>query len=188
MKTQKRWLCVLALLLLAAGCAGTEEEKTTQETFALSDFSADTLSGGSFTPAELQAKDVTIVNFWSLLCAPCIQEMPDLAAFEKNLPENVRLVTVCLDGAGSEEAVTEILQTAAYQGVTLLRGEGDYETLCRSIRYTPTTLFLDAQGKLVGKTLIGTQNDLAKTYLSVVNQVLKDQGKTEITLSSAESR
>ena len=64
----------------------------------LASFTAGTLDGGTFTQDDIMDKDVTVINFWALSCGPCIVEMPDLAEFAGALPDNVQLVTVCLDG------------------------------------------------------------------------------------------
>ena len=105
-------------------------------------FTAATLDGGSFSQEDIAAKDVTVINFWSLMCGPCVEEMPDLAAFAKVLPDNVQVVTVCLDGTGDEESAKGILSEAGYEGVTLLSGDGDFKGLCDNIQYTPTTVLV----------------------------------------------
>lgn len=127
---------------------------------------------------------MTIINFWSLMCGPCIDEMPDLAAFSKALPDNVQMVTVCLDGTGDEAYVESILIEAGYEGVTLLSGDGDFQGVCDHIQYTPTTVIVDAEGNLVGDAVIGSQEDFSGTFLTAVNAALKASGKAEITLET----
>ena len=113
------------------------------ESPALAAFTAETLDGGTYTQDDLAAKDVTVMNFWSLTCGPCIQEMPELAAFAKALPDNVQVVTVCLDGLSDKASAGSILQEAGFEGVTLLSADGDLLALCSEIMYTPTTVFID---------------------------------------------
>ena len=149
---------------------------------SLKSFSAGTLDGGSFTQDDIAAKDVTVINFWSLTCGPCIVEMPDLAAFAKALPDNVQVVTVCLDGRGNEDIAESILAEAGFEGATLISGDGDLITLCGNLQYTPTTLIVDSEGGLVGNAIIGGQKDLSKTLLAAVNGALKMSGKAEISL------
>lgn len=151
---------------------------------SLAHFTAGTLDGGSFTQDDIGAKDVTVVNFWALSCGPCIVEMPDLAEFAGALPDNVQLVTVCLDGSGSEEAVREVLDRAGFQGITIIAGDGDLGALANNLMYTPTTVFADSEGSLVGSAVIGRQADLSEAYLEGVNRVLKAEGKDEISLES----
>lgn len=159
------------------------EQGTAAALGSLQSFSAGTLDGGVFTQDDIAARDVTVVNFWSLTCGPCIAEMPDLAAFAGTLPENVQLITVCLDGSGNEETAGQVLQEAGFTGITLISGDGDLAALCGNLMYTPTTLFADAEGNLVGDAIIGRQEDLAGTFLAAVNAVLRAGGKAEISLA-----
>lgn len=196
-------LCgALAVCALAAGCSGEKETDspvqdtqpvqsgeeaaagTASELGCLRSFSAGTLDGGSFTQEDIAAKDVTVINFWALTCGPCIVEMPDLAAFAGALPDNVQLLTVCLDGNGNEEAVREVLDGAGFEGVTLISGDGDLAALAASLMYTPTTVLVDAEGNLVGDAIIGRQEALSETYLAAVNAALSAGGKAEISLAS----
>lgn len=194
-------LCAaLAVCALAAGCSGEKETDspdtqpvqsgeevaagTASELGCLGSFSAGTLDGGSFTQEDIAAKDVTVINFWALTCGPCIVEMPDLAAFAGALPDNVQLLTVCLDGNGNEEAVREVLDGAGFEGVTLISGDGDLAALAASLMYTPTTVLVDAEGNLVGDAIIGRQEALSETYLAAVNAALAAGGKAEISLAS----
>ncbi len=146
----------------------------------LNNFTADTLEEGAFTQENFADKDVTAINFWSLFCGPCIAEMPDIAVFEKTLPDNVQLITVCLDGEEDRERTKAILEEAGFEGVTLLNGDGDYQKLFGEIQYTPTTVFVDKDGNMMGNTLIGGQEDLAQSYGACINSVLKSLGKEEI--------
>lgn len=167
---------VLAVGILASGCSSSPSGRQ------LSSFRAVTLDGGTFTEADIAAKDVTIINFWGTFCSPCIAEMPDLAAFAKALPDNVQLITVCIDAAGSAQAAQALLDQAGYEGVTLVGGDGDFQTVLEEIQAVPTTIFLDAKGNQVGSEILGSQADLSGTFLTAVNQVLKAGGKAEISL------
>lgn len=207
--SEMNWKRVGALLLggalalgLLAGCGGegqpsetprpsaaavettpdAAEEGTASALGSLASFTAGTLEGGIFTQDDIAEKDVTVINFWALTCGPCIAEMPDLAEFEKALPDNVQLITVCLDGYGNEEFAGSVLEEAGYEGVTLISGDGDLANLCRNLMYTPTTVFVDSEGNLAGDALIGGQEDLSGAFLEAVNQVLTAGGKDEISL------
>lgn len=196
-------LCAaLAIGMLVTGCSGEKTPpvsssepvqnenggSTSTGTAAglgsMKSFTAATLDGGSFTQDDIAGKDITVVNYWSLMCGPCIAEMPDLAAFEKALPDNVRLVTVCLDGEGAEDIVTSVLSEAGYEGTTLLSGDGDYLEIWKNLQYTPTTVLVDSEGNLVGDAIIGGQEDLSGTFLAAVNAALKAGGKEEISLET----
>lgn len=191
---------VLALALLT-GCGGkqasdssTEDQTVPNEPAgkegaaalgSLASFSAGTLDGGTFTQEDIAAKDVTVLNFWALTCPPCIAEMPEIADFEKALPDNVAMLTVCLDGYGNEDSVKEVLENAGFEGVTLITGDGDLLDLANNLMYTPTTVLADSQGALVGEAIIGGQADLSAAYLEAVNQALEAGGKDAISLEDA---
>lgn len=195
-------LAVLTACLLAVSCSAdapapstsssaiqapppsesASEENTAAKLGSLCSFTAGTLDGGSFGPEDLAEKDITVVNFWATFCGPCIAEMPDLAAFAEALPDNVGLITVCLDGAGEPEAVQKLLDDAGYTGTTILTGDGDLGALAGMIVYIPTTVLADSDGNLVGDPIIGGQQDLSATYLAAVNSALKAAGRAEISL------
>lgn len=166
------------------GGEAPREAEEDAELGSLSSFTAGTLDGGTFTQDDVAARDVTIVNFWALTCPPCIAEMPELAAYAAALPDNVQLITVCLDAYGNEEYTAQILEKAGYGGVTIISGNGDLAALCGSLMYTPTTVFADSAGSLVGDPIIGGQEDLFESYTAAVNQVLDAGGKDVISVES----
>ena len=146
----------------------------------LQSFAAKALDGGTFTNEDFAEKDVTIINFWATFCGPCLAEMPDIAEFEKSLPDNVQLITVCLDGEGDTEGVESILNDAGYKGITLLSGDGDFEQVCGQILYIPTTIIVDQNGNMLGDAIVGGQVDLEETYKTAINNALLSMGKAEI--------
>lgn len=57
--------------------------------------------------------------------------------------------------------------------------------LAGNLMYTPTTVFADSHGALVGEAMIGGPADLSAAYLEAVNQTLAAGGKDEISLEDA---
>ena len=171
---------LLLLVLAVTGCSGAGT--TTQGSQTLESFTAQTLDGGTFTEDDIAAKDLTVMNFWMTTCRPCINEMPDIAEFEKALPENVQLVTVCLFGEEDTREVQGVVDATGYTGTTLLSGDGDFQTLCDAIQATPTTVFVNSEGKIVGDPIIGAQEDFSDTMLEAMNTILTDEGKAAIEL------
>lgn len=194
MKRRKWLLPALGALFLAGIFMGCSEEKeafktdssekasvqSVQKPYVLKSFEAEMLDGGIFTQENLAKKDITVLNFWALTCGPCISEMPDLAEFEKTMPDNVQVLTVCLDGRGDKARTEEILVAAGFEGGTLISGNGDFLKIAGAIQYTPTTLIVDADGNIVGDAIIGGQENLEKVFTEAVNQALKKMGKAQI--------
>lgn len=173
----KKLLSLFLALILLAGCSSGEGSGSAA-------FTADTLDGGTFTQKDIAAKDLTVINFWGTFCTPCIQEMPDLAAFEKVLPDNVQLITICVDAAGNEETAKELLNQAGYQGITLTAGDEGFQKMLEGVQAVPTTIFVGPDGRQVGEEILGRQPDLFELYLNAINQALKEMGKAEISLEA----
>lgn len=148
----------------------------------LGEFQARTLKGGSFTQEDIAAKDVTVLNMWSTTCGPCINEMPEVAAFAKAMPDNVQVVTFCFDGLYNDARAERVLQNADFQGTTLVTAEGGLADILNQVQYTPTTIFISKDGTVVGDMQVGVPTDFEKTYLERVNDVLEFMGEKGITL------
>lgn len=150
----------------------------------LNEFQALALDGSTVTQDIFADRDITVINLWALSCGPCLAEMPDLAEIGKALPDNVQLMTVCLDGSGNEEYVEYVLEQTGYEGVTILAGDGDLLTFCQELQYTPTTVFVDHEGNMVGEAIIGGRENLAEVYLAYINSALTELGKDEISIDT----
>ena len=165
-------IIVMALALTGCSKAGAE----------YGSFTAYTLDGGTFRGRDIASKDLTVINFWGTFCSPCIAEMPDLAAFEKSLPDNVQLITICVDAQGNEETAKFLLDQAGYTGITLTSGDESFNGILNGIQAVPTTVFVGPDGAEVGEEIIGMQPDLESAYLSAINSCLKELGKGEISV------
>ncbi|MDO5401527.1 MAG: TlpA disulfide reductase family protein [Eubacteriales bacterium] len=162
---------------------GEADDTPTTTSFSnLNAFTAKTLDGGTFTQADLAKKDVTVINYWGLLCGYCIDEMPQIAEFAKTLPDNVQVITVCADAAYDDdlEVAKQILSEAGFEGVTLVGGEGDYTKVLEEIQYTPTTIFVDKNGNTVGEAIVGDSENLSEAFTAGINVALVSQGKPEL--------
>ena len=179
MKMKKAVSLLLSVFLVLGALTGCSDDNSAG---SMSSFTANTLDGGTFTQDDIKSKDLTIVNFWGMFCLPCRAEMPDLAAYAKALPENVQLITACIDGSNDLDATRDFLKNAGFEGVTLLSGDGDFDDLFASIQAFPTTVFVNSQGKIVGEPIIGGQANLAEVYTAAVNRALKAEGKAEISV------
>ena len=96
-----------------AGEAATEKEGAKTENtaddskFAVSDdsltFTAKNLDKEDIDSSIFADKDLTVLNVWETFCGPCINEMPELAAWAKEMPENVQIVGLVADISGESD-------------------------------------------------------------------------------------
>ncbi len=102
--------------------------------------------GKSHSLANLRGKWV-VVNFWATWCAPCIKEIPDLAAFSKANQGTAVVLGVALDYVEPDT----VKSFARKIGMTypLILGEGQTEKQFGKLRGLPTTLVYDPSGKQV---------------------------------------
>lgn len=180
MMKAKKWMILLLSLVLAlsalSGCSSGG-------TGSFSSFTGSTLDGGTFTDKDIKAKDLTIINFWGMFCGPCRTEMPDLAAYEKALPDNVQLITICIDAGNDWEGTKAFLDSCGYEGVTIVGGDESLSAVVTSVQSFPTTVFVNSKGEVKGSSIIGMQTDLAEAYTTAANKVLSEEGKAEISLA-----
>lgn len=196
---------MLAACLGLAGCAGgpsgtatssggaalseaadqSREAEDLETHGSLGMFEATALDGGTYTQADLAKTDVTVFNFWSTTCGPCVSEMDDLAALAVRLPDRVQVVNVCLDGSYNADRAREILDAAGFDGVTLVGGTNGFLDLCRGIQYTPTRVLVTGGGTVVGDALVGALPSLETTLVDAVNGVLAWSGDEQVSLETA---
>ena len=196
---KKKTIALLLILCLAfclAGCrsetgqtalpASGEEDHPAAESAGEYDmpdirfFNASLLDGSAETSEDLLGgKDVTVINCWATWCPPCLDEMDELADFAKTLPDNVQLLTFCVDGTTHGEECQRILDEAGFEGITLISATGDLNTLLEQMQYVPTTIFVDSVGRQLCNCLIGSQDNLENAYKERINDGLKAMGKGE---------
>lgn len=94
-----------------------------------------------------------VVNYWAQWCKPCIQEIPELNALERQY-DGVTVVGVNYDGATGDDLERQLRQL----GVAFTTLASDPATALGTTRpaVLPTTLVIDPQGRL-RETLIGPQ-------------------------------
>lgn len=122
---------------------------------SLTSFSADTVFGNVFTQDDLAGYDLTMINIWATTCRYCIKEMPALEILYRQLPENVNLISICVDVVYDEELTRSILDDGGVTFETLLRNDSLDEIMLNKISVTPTTLFVDKEGHVVGSAVLG---------------------------------
>ena len=188
--TMKRSFClfIASLLLLFTLTSCGEKEKTSQGNAQLSmvegdlsNFSAKTMSGKTFTQDNFKDYDMTIINVWSTTCMYCLEEMEGLEILYEKLPDNVNFITICTDAGFDMDLAQTILTKKGATFETLIGNKDLNNGLLQNLIGTPTTVFVDSAGKLVGKAMVGAPctediDRAADNYLEAANDHLKELG------------
>ena len=125
-------------------------------------FEGKDLDGNEVRSDELfSANAVTVVNFWFTTCNPCVGEIAELDALNKELAEKggalIGVNTFTLDG--DETAISEAKDVlakkgAAYQNV-YFDSDGEAGKFTANIFAYPTTYVVDRSGNIVGEPIVG---------------------------------
>ncbi|MBR2012696.1 MAG: TlpA family protein disulfide reductase [Clostridia bacterium] len=170
----KRWFSILLiLLLLLGGCS----ESNTQEGL-LSSFSAAELGGDLLDQSVLADKKLTMVNIWATYCGPCIREMPDLAALDREYEkEGFQVIGIVSDVYTLEDTTAEnartILNNCGCDYLNLLPDQS-LTPLLGGVSAVPTTVFVDERGNQVGETYIGSRSK--EDWAAIIDSLLKEIG------------
>ncbi len=124
LKLARRFVAVLALGGLAAGCGGAKAPATSAaEPTASSaasrtppDFELDTLTGEPLRLSDHLGKDVVLLDFWATWCDACLNAMPHLEALHRKYRDaGLVVLGVNIDGPDS---VADVRSKVAGLGVT----------------------------------------------------------------------
>lgn len=132
-------------------------------------FSTVDLDGNTVTNDIFTGKKLTVVNIWGTFCGPCINEMPELAQWDAEMPEDVQIIGLVSDLTSASDTAT--LETAkeicAATGVTFpsMIASEDFMQLLSGVIGVPTTLFVDSTGAIVGEPIVGANVPAYKQFV-----------------------
>ena len=125
-------------------------------------FEGKDLDGNTVKSEELfSGNAVTVVNFWFTTCNPCVGELAELDALNKELAEKggalIGVNTFTLDGdkAAIADAKDVLMKKGAtYQNV-YFDSDGEAGKFTTNIFADPTTYVVDRSGNIVGEPIVG---------------------------------
>ena len=125
-------------------------------------FEGKDLDGNTVKSKELfSGNAVTVVNFWFTTCNPCVGELAELDALNKELAEKggslIGVNTFTLDG--DETAISEAKDVLAKKGATYQNvyfdSDGEAGKFVENVFAYPTTYVVDRNGNIVGEPIVG---------------------------------
>ena len=144
-------------------------------------FEGKDLDGNEVKSDELfSANAVTVVNFWFTTCNPCVGELSELDALNKELAEKggalIGVNTFTLDG--DKAAIADAKDVLAKKGATYQNiyfgSGGDAGKFVENVFAYPTTYVVDRNGNIVGDPIVGavTEKKQAETLQKLIDQAL----------------
>ena len=144
-------------------------------------FEGKDLDGNPVKSDELfSGNAVTVVNFWFTSCKPCVGELADLDALNRELAEKggalIGVNTFTLDG--DEAAISEAKDVLTKKGATYQNvyfpSDGEAGKFTANIFAYPTTYVVDRSGNIVGEPIVGaiTEKKQAETLQKLIDQAL----------------
>ena len=125
-------------------------------------FEGKDLNGNTVKSDELfSGNAVTVVNFWFTTCNPCVGELAELDALNKELAEKggalIGVNTFTLDG--DKAAIADAKDVLAKKGATYQNiyfgSGGDVGKFVENVFAYPTTYVVDRNGNIVGDPIVG---------------------------------
>ena len=144
-------------------------------------FEGKDLDGNPVKSDELfSGNAVTVVNFWFTTCNPCVGELSELDALNKELAKKggalIGVNTFTLDG--DEAAISEAKDVLAKKGATYQNvyfdSDGEAGKFTTNIFAYPTTYVVDRSGNIVGEPIVGAiiEKKQAETLQKLIEQAL----------------
>ena len=144
-------------------------------------FEGKDLDGNTVKSKDLfSANAVTVVNFWFTTCNPCVGELSELDALNKELAEEggalIGVNTFTLDG--DEAAISEAKDVLAKKGATYqnvyFASNGEAGKFTTNIFAYPTTYVVDRNGNIVGDPIVGaiTEKKQAEALQAQIDKAL----------------
>ena len=144
-------------------------------------FEGKDLDGNEVKSDELfSANAVTVVNFWFTTCSPCVGELGELDALNKELADKggalIGVNAFTLDG--DETAISDAKDVLAKKGATYQNVYFDSSSpagaFTANIFAFPTTYVVDRNDNIVGEPIVGaiTEKNQAETLQSLIDQAI----------------
>ena len=144
-------------------------------------FDGKDLAGNEVKSSTLYGENtVTVVNFWFTTCSPCVGELAELEALNKQLAEKggavVGINSFTLDG--DKAAIAEAKDILAKKGVSYKNiwfdSKSEAGKFTSGLYSYPTTYVVDKNGNIVGEPIVGaiTGQKQAQTLQKLIDQAI----------------
>src|SRR5712692_9104225 len=171
-----------ALLLAFSSVAMAEEEKIRLGEFIpltpsqpAPDATFTNLDGNPASLADFKGKPA-VVNLWATWCQPCLKEMPSLERLQSELAGKLTVAAVSEDRGGAKLVAPFVAAMGLKKLTIYLDPKADLGHAV-NVRGLPTSIVIDAAGRIVGRVEGAAEWDSAK-MLAVLQPLLESAAST----------
>lgn len=145
------------------------------------DFTTTDLDGVPVDQSLFTDHKLTMVNIWATYCSPCLSEMPDLGELQASYADQgfqvVGIVIDMLDQHGEilpaqVDTAKQIVDQTGAAYTHLLPSEDLIAARLKNVTGVPETLFLNGEGKIVGKAYLGARS--YEQWQQIIEQMLSE--------------
>lgn len=132
----------------------------------LGDFKAQDVKGNEVTKDVFSAYDLTLVNLFTTWCSPCIKEIPDLDAVDKEMAnKSVNVIGMVLDvnengqiDQKKMDILNQIIESTKAEYQIVLPDEVLRSGRLKGVNSVPESFFVDKNGNIVGEPILGSNS------------------------------
>lgn len=170
MKKRILLLAVLLVFVFATAQYGTEPVIGDLHTIQ---FNSQTTNGAKIDSSIFQDNKITMMNVWATNCNACVKEMPALQSlYEKYKDQGVNIIGVVADATNTDkiELANKIIQGSGVTFDNIVADDMLQNGLLQNVDAFPTTIFVDSDGNIVGKTIVGAST---RAYEKEIKRLLQ---------------
>ncbi len=182
MKKKKFIIIAVALVLVFSAALFVYLKQDENSAIGKISFQTTDLTGETVDDSIFADYELTMINIWGTFCNPCIEEMPDIEELYGEMQiQNVNIIGVISDvgyPVRSKETYEEAIRIVEETGVTFKNILPDQSLESKLLNRTtgiPTTIFVDKNGNMVGKMVVGSQSKLQ--YQNLIEDCMKQIGE-----------
>ncbi|BEU86557.1 hypothetical protein TAMA11512_00210 [Selenomonas sp. TAMA-11512] len=191
MKSYK--LLTLTFLLLAAlsvtGCSGSDDAAAVKDKAAVRSetvpetrlrpaaervdappIQATTMDGAPVTLDAKRDGKIHIINFWATWCPPCRAEMPELDILAGELKNRDDVAFYAVNLGDNPDTVHRFLVETGLVDLTILLNQDNSAARQYAVQSIPTTILIDADGKLAYRQIGMTTAAELKSALDALKE------------------